>query len=51
MESKRKTLYMAAALSMVTALTHLWVMPEYFEEWWRVRGFSWSPPWLRVYAV
>ncbi len=34
MESKRKTLYMAAALSVVAALSHLWAMPEHFGEWW-----------------
>ena len=27
-------LYVAAALSLVAALAHLWVMPEHFKEWW-----------------
>ncbi len=27
-------LYAAAALSLVAALIHLWVMPEHFREWW-----------------
>jgi hypothetical protein len=27
-------LYSAAALSLIAALIHLWVMPEHFEEWW-----------------
>ena len=30
----RGVLYMVAALSLLAALTHLWVMPEHFEEWW-----------------
>ncbi len=34
MESKRKTLYMAAALSVIAALMHFWAMPGHFEEWW-----------------
>src|SRR5215204_722336 len=29
-----RTLYAAAALSLLAALIHLWVMPEHFEEWW-----------------
>jgi len=28
------TLYVAAALSLLAAIIHLWVMPEHFEEWW-----------------
>ena len=28
------TLYIAAALSLVAALVHLWVAPEHFREWW-----------------
>ena len=28
-----RTLYAAAALSLLAALIHLWVMPEHFEEW------------------
>jgi hypothetical protein len=27
-------LYTVAALSLLAALIHLWVMPEHFEEWW-----------------
>jgi hypothetical protein len=27
-------LHAVAALSLVAALIHLWVMPEHFEEWW-----------------
>jgi hypothetical protein len=29
-----RTLYAAAALSLLAALVHLWVTPEHFEEWW-----------------
>ncbi len=29
-----KAAYVAAALSLLSALIHLWVMPEHFEEWW-----------------
>jgi hypothetical protein len=29
----------AAALSLVAALVHLWVMPEHFEEWWGYGAF------------
>jgi preprotein translocase subunit Sec61beta len=29
----RLILYAGAALSLVAALIHLWVMPEHFEEW------------------
>ncbi len=35
----RTTLYTAAALSLVAALAHLWVMPEHFEEWWGYGAF------------
>lgn len=28
------TLALAAALSLLAAIIHLWVMPEHFEEWW-----------------
>ncbi len=31
--------YAAAALSMVAALLHFWVMPEHFEEWWGYGAF------------
>src|SRR5215218_8516172 len=31
---RERTLYAAAALSLLAALIHLWVMPEHFEEWW-----------------
>ncbi|HEV8043664.1 MAG TPA: hypothetical protein VGP38_00660, partial [Rubrobacter sp.] len=34
MERMKTVLYAASALSMVAALTHLWAMPEHFEEWW-----------------
>ncbi|HSK84222.1 MAG TPA: hypothetical protein VK902_12605 [Rubrobacter sp.] len=27
------TLRVAAALSLLAAIIHLWVMPEHFEEW------------------
>ena len=30
----KMVLYAAAALSLLAALIHLWVMPEHFEEWW-----------------
>ena len=30
----RPILYAAAALSLAAALTHLWVTPEHFKEWW-----------------
>ena len=30
----RGVLYLVAALSLLSALIHLWVMPEHFEEWW-----------------
>jgi FtsP/CotA-like multicopper oxidase with cupredoxin domain len=33
MERARVFLY-AAALSLMAALTHVWAMPEHFEEWW-----------------
>lgn len=29
----------AAALSVVAALIHLWVMPEHFKEWWGYGSF------------
>jgi len=29
-----RTLHVAAALSLLAAIIHLWVMPEHFEEWW-----------------
>jgi hypothetical protein len=38
-ERPRPILYAAAALSLVAALTHLWVMPEHFEEWWEYGAF------------
>jgi manganese oxidase len=34
MDSRRRLLGMAIALTMVAALIHVWVMPEHFEEWW-----------------
>ncbi len=30
----RTILYLAAALSLLAALIHLWVTPEHLEEWW-----------------
>ena len=33
-ERPKPILYAAAALSLVAALVHLWVMPEHFAEWW-----------------
>ena len=30
----RPILYATAALSLVAALMHLWVMPQHFREWW-----------------
>ena len=33
------TLYVAAALSLLAALVHLWVTPEHFEEWWGYGAF------------
>jgi hypothetical protein len=32
-------LYPVAALSLLAALIHLWVMPEHFEEWWGYGAF------------
>jgi len=34
MEHSRTPLYLGAALSLVAALIHFWVVPEHFEEWW-----------------
>ncbi len=34
-----RTLYAAAALSLVAALIHLWVAPEHFGEWWGYGAF------------
>ena len=34
-----RILYAAAALSLLAALIHLWVMPEHFEEWWGYGAF------------
>ena len=31
--------YVAAALSLLAALIHLWVTPEHFEEWWGYGAF------------
>ena len=33
-DQSKTVLYAAAALSLLAALIHLWVMPEHFEEWW-----------------
>ena len=34
MDSRRRILGIAIALTMVAALIHVWAMPEHFEEWW-----------------
>jgi len=34
-----RTLYAAAALSLLAALIHLWATPEHFEEWWGYGAF------------
>jgi hypothetical protein len=34
-----RSLYVAAALSLLAALVHLWVTPEHFEEWWGYGAF------------
>src|ERR671910_3763856 len=34
MDSRRRLVGTAIALTMVAALIHVWVMPEHFEEWW-----------------
>src|SRR5215204_7659977 len=36
---RKRTLYAAAALSLLAALVHLWVVPEHFEEWWGYGAF------------
>ena len=36
---QRGVLNAVAALSLVAALIHLWVMPEHFEEWWGYGAF------------
>jgi hypothetical protein len=33
------TLYAVAALSLLAALIHLWVVPEHLEEWWGYGAF------------
>jgi hypothetical protein len=38
-ERPKSILYAAAALSLVAALIHLWVLPEHFEEWWGYGAF------------
>src|SRR5215207_66576 len=38
MERTRVFLY-AAALSLITALAHVWAMPEHLEEWWGYGAF------------
>lgn len=47
----KRLLYLAATLSLVAALIHLWVMPEHFEEWWGYGTFflgSAAAQWLYV---
>jgi hypothetical protein len=34
LKTRQSLLYAAAALSLLAAIIHLWVMPEHFEEWW-----------------
>ena len=34
MDSRRRLMGIAIALTMVAALIHVWAMPEHFEEWW-----------------
>ena len=36
---RERTLYAAAALSLLAGLIHLWVTPEHFEEWWGYGDF------------
>ena len=38
-QSQRGVLPTVAALSLMAALIHLWVMPEHFEEWWGYGAF------------
>ena len=37
---RERTLYAAAALSLLAGLIHLWMTPEHFEEWWGYGAFS-----------
>ncbi len=37
--TRERTLYAAAALSLLAGLLHLWVAPEHFEEWWGYGAF------------
>ncbi|CAA9448537.1 MAG: hypothetical protein AVDCRST_MAG02-653 [uncultured Rubrobacteraceae bacterium] len=39
MERSREALRVAAGLSLVAALAHVWAMPEHFAEWWGYGGF------------
>jgi len=39
MDRPRSVLCTVAALSLLAALIHLWVMPEHFEEWWGYGAF------------
>jgi hypothetical protein len=36
---RERTLYAAAALSLLAGLLHLWVTPEHFAEWWGYGAF------------
>ena len=38
-QSQRGVLPTVAALSLMAALIHLWVMPEHFKEWWGYGAF------------
>jgi hypothetical protein len=44
-------LYSVAALSVLAALTHLWVTPEHFEEWWGYGRFSYAPLSARAHTA
>ena len=38
-QRQRALLYTVAALSLIAALIHLWVIPEHLEEWWGYGAF------------
>ncbi len=38
-EGAKRTIYAAAALSLVAALVHLWATPGHLEEWWGYGAF------------
>ena len=39
MKRSRKALRVAAGLSSVAALAHVWAMPRHFAEWWGYGAF------------